>query len=168
MTHNDGSVNSLSVTTLTSYFPECEGPFQSIPYAAIGTLFHDMCSSLPDELAGRGSLWAGRKTVLRSLTDSAPGPEIDQAIQPMRSFIYDNILQRRRFKKFHEPGPSAVPKLWKAMETLLVELVSISKVLGGGARGGPFFQEGVFPKSYSTVRTLVSLIRTRTDIMHPL
>ncbi len=31
------------------------------------------------------------------------------------------------------------------------QLTNISKVLGGGVRGGPFFQEGVFPKSYLAV-----------------
>jgi len=105
MNSEQDEVGSLSVTTLTSYFPECQGPFQGVPYAPIGTLFHDICSSLLLELPKHDGLWARQRRVLRPITQATRGPELDQTIQPMRSFIYDHILKQSKFKKFHELDP---------------------------------------------------------------
>ncbi len=121
---NPDTCRSLAVTTITSYLPECEGPFPGIPYATIGTLFHNICSSLLSELSTDANLWAKQKSQLRPI-DQATAPALrDKTIQPMRSFIYDHILKQRGFKKFHELDPEAMLELWTAIETLLVELVN--------------------------------------------
>jgi DNA segregation ATPase FtsK/SpoIIIE, S-DNA-T family len=125
MNSKQDAAGSLSVTTLTSYFPECVGPFQGIPYAPIGSLFHDICGHLLRELSSNENLWKTQKTVLRQIDHSTRAPELDKAIQPMRNFIYDHILKKNKFRKFHELDPYATLELWKALETLLVELVNI-------------------------------------------
>ncbi len=122
---NPDTCRSLAVTTITSYLPECEGPFPGIPYAAIGSLFHNICSSFLSELSTDADLWSKQRSQLRPI-DQATAPALrDKTIQPMRSFIYDHILKRRAFKKFHELDPEAMLELWRAIEALLVELVNI-------------------------------------------
>jgi DNA segregation ATPase FtsK/SpoIIIE, S-DNA-T family len=121
---NIDTCRSLAVTTITSYLPECDGPFPGIPYATIGNLFHKICGSLLSGLSTDANLWAKQKSELRPI-DQATVPALrDKTIQPMRSFIYDYILKQRGFKKFHELDPEAMLELWGAIETLLVELVN--------------------------------------------
>jgi DNA segregation ATPase FtsK/SpoIIIE, S-DNA-T family len=125
MNPNQDTVRSLSVTTITSYFPDCQGPFPGIPYAAIGSLFHSICSAVLAGLAGNGTLWTDQKHGLRPLDHGTNPQVIDETIRPMRSFIYDQVLKRGKFKRFHELDPHAMVELWKAIETLLIELVNI-------------------------------------------
>jgi DNA segregation ATPase FtsK/SpoIIIE, S-DNA-T family len=122
--HQD-AVRSLAVTTITSYFPDCQGPFPGIPYAGIGSLFHDICSSLLSGLASHGGLWTSQKKELRPIDPKTEPKMLDETIRPMRSFIWDHVLKQGKFKRFHELDPYPMLQLWNAIETLLVELVNI-------------------------------------------
>jgi hypothetical protein len=109
--YKQNTVFSLAVTKITSHLPECDGPFPGVAYATIGTLFHNICSSLLSGLSSHADLWAKQKRELRPI-DQATAPALrDKAIQPMRNFIYDHILKQQAFKKFHELISAVGPEL---------------------------------------------------------
>ena len=133
--HKQRTVHSLAVTKITRHLPECEGPFPGIAYATIGTLFHNICSSLLSRLSTDADLWAKQRHELRP-TDQTSAPALrDKTIQPMRSFIYDRVLKQAAFKKFHELDPKATLMLWNAIETLLVELVDMLRAAADKDKG---------------------------------
>jgi DNA segregation ATPase FtsK/SpoIIIE, S-DNA-T family len=114
----------LTITQVTRYLTGGAGPFEGVPYARIGSLFHDICGELFARLETDGLFW---RTVQEHLpADRSSDPAlIEPASIPMRDFLYHELLPSTRFVKFSNLPPMAQHALWNALENLLDELVLI-------------------------------------------
>lgn len=116
---------TLSVTQIIGHIPECVGPFEGVPYAPIGSLFHDICSAFLSDLENDPLLWKRIRPGLVRMESPQDKDCVEKAIQPMRDFIYDELLRRKQFDRFQDLTPRAMLALWSAIESFLAELAEI-------------------------------------------
>ncbi len=106
--------------------PECAaGPFPTVSRAGIGSLFHDICASLLAALESNKVLWSRQRKSLSNLRNIADKHGAEKATQPMRDFVYDNMLAEQRFARFHDLKPQEMLALWTAVDTFMVELAEV-------------------------------------------
>lgn len=127
----------LSVTEITGHVPNPETAFPEVAHVAIGSLFHDICASLLNALETDPGLRQQQEGALSFLEDRQGTSANEKATQPLRDFLYDDLLNRPKFTKFHRLGAIPMLELWQAIDTFLVELATIlhaaaRKDLGAG------------------------------------
>ncbi len=125
MTSHNKEPIPLTVTDILASIPDCDGPFPDVPFAGIGSLFHDIMAEPARSLTSDSDLWKVQKQALDKLTRPDDPESLSLAAQPLRDFLYDDVLKRTAFARFHRLPAENMLTLWNALDTFLTELVAI-------------------------------------------